>query len=842
MYLGIDLGTSNSAIVGNDGANLRLYKTSDGRDVLASMIYIDRRGNKFVGTKAHDQAILSPENVARGFKRLIGTATPVHFAASGLEWTPQEASAEILRALISQARAEVGDIEIEGAVITTPAAFNQMQSEATIAAAADAGMTAVGLLQEPVAAALASLEVATNKDGIFLVYDLGGGTFDVALVQSSRGNVTILAHEGVNMLGGQDFDKSIVNSIVRPWLLEKYKLPEDFQKDAKLRRLMKLALLKSEAAKIDLSTMDTTHIFVAEEEARAEDQAGEEIYIDIELTRSQLEQLTKDRIDETIALCRKILSDNGQSHDDIDRLVFIGGPSKMPSIRDRVPRELGIAPDLQTDPMTAVARGAAIYAESRTWDTQGGSVRKAARGSQKTSSDIGINYDFEARTSADEARIRVTAKSVPPGVRLVASNEDMWESGLIDLTDSVMLTVPLSQNGENRIQVVVTDGSGLKIENASTELLITKINASATGLPATQTIAVKTRRGDGPFAQNELDPLFDKGAMLPATGSKKFRASETLRASEDGTLNIEIFQKTQGVQEPELNLYVGSYQVTNEDLDQDAILRKGDEIVLHWKVDDNMVLSSSIEIPALGIILESHNFYVPSLGHRNYDGSDGLLLASNALNAAEHDLNDLADALQGMAEPEIAALRRKLERLIDKLSPSAEADEYRSMEEEARHIRQEISKLRHNDTYRKQVLGADLDRGTDLFAETVSDADPETTSRLKQLVETAETSIAGDDFETADRAVQDLRALVFSELRRQPDFILASFEHASEKRHLAIDKDLHDKIVVAGQIACDAGELQTVNKATFELYRNLAEIDGPSNDLSSLADLMSHSG
>lgn len=840
MYLGIDLGTSNSAIVGNESSTLRLFKTSDGRDVLPSVIYIDRRGNKFIGTKAHDQASLAPENVAQGFKRLMGTSTPFHFAGSDTQMSPEEASAEVLRTLVSQARAEAGDMTIKGAVITVPAAFNQMQSEATIRAAAAAGLTAVGLLQEPVAAALSSLEVATNKDGIFLVYDLGGGTFDVALVQSSRGAVTILAHEGVNMLGGRDFDRSIVNSIIRPWLLENYDLPDDFQKDSKFRRLIRLASVKAEEAKIELSTRDSAQIFVAEEEARIEDQSGQEIFIDVPLDRAQLEELTRDRIDESIELCRKILLDNNYSHDDIDRLVFIGGPSKMPSIRDRVPRELGISPDLRTDPMTAVARGAAIFAESRNWDESGSSVRKATRGSKKTKSAIGVAYDFEARTTADEARIRVSAKGDSTGFRVAASNEDMWESGQMDLTQSLTLKVPLARKGPNRIQVVVHDGHGTRVADACAELVITKIDASAAGIPATQTIAVKTRRGDGHFAQNELVPLFEKGATLPASGRKPFRASETLRADSPGHLDIEIFEKTHGVPEPELNLFIGSYRVTSDMLESDAVVRKGDEVVVHWTVDDNMLLACSVELPALGIKLDNHRFYVPSLGHKNYEGEMGLLLASNALGEAQEDVNVLADALEGKAGTQIAALRRRIDRQLSELAKGDDPDARRSVEEEARHIRQEVSRLKHDAAYRKQVLAADLDRATDLFAELVEDADQDTINRLKQLTATAERSLADDDLETVERAVEDLRVLVGTAIRRQPVYILAAFDRAAGERFLAIDTALHDRIVREGQEAAKQGDLGAVNAATFALYQNRAEADGPSGDLASLAGLMSH--
>ena len=330
MYLGIDLGTSNSAIVGNTDGNLRLFKTIDGRDVLPSAIFEDRHGHRFVGAKAYDQGLLAPQNVAMGFKRFMGTNTPIRLEGSGIELTPDEASAEILRTLIAQANAEAGEFNLEGTVITVPAAFNQLQTEATIRAARTAGLDRVGLLQEPIAAALASLERSKSKDGQFIVYDLGGGTFDVALVQSIRGAVTILAHEGVNMLGGRDFDKSILNSVIRPWLFDRFDLSDDFQKAKSFQRLIRLAQLKGEQAKIELSTANEATIFVSEDEARTTDESGEDIYVEVRLTRQKLEELVGDRIDETISVCRKLLADNGLSHEDIDRVVLIGGPQRCP--------------------------------------------------------------------------------------------------------------------------------------------------------------------------------------------------------------------------------------------------------------------------------------------------------------------------------------------------------------------------------------------------------------------------------------------------------------------------------------------------------------------------------
>ncbi len=400
MDLGIDLGTTNSAVAGYTATGLRAFKTTEGTDVLPSAIYIDKRGHRFYGKKAYEQAVLSPQNTALGFKRLMGTSTPFEFADSGQSLTPEECSAEILKQLLAQAYLESGEQQVTGAVITIPAAFNQMQSEATLRAAHAAGLERVGLLQEPVAAAMAAMMGREKKSGQFLVYDLGGGTFDLALVQALNGEVSILDHEGINMLGGRDFDKAIVNGIVRPWLLANFDLPADLQKDPRYQRVIRIAQLAVEKSKITTSTKESEIIHAPDDEVRVQDESGADIYLHIELTRRDLEALVADRINETIELARKVLKNNGYGHDDIDRVVFIGGPTKMPLIRERVPQQLGIAGDFTIDPMTAVVLGAAIFAESRDWSAAA-STRKPSRASATTTGPLDVTFDYQARTTGD---------------------------------------------------------------------------------------------------------------------------------------------------------------------------------------------------------------------------------------------------------------------------------------------------------------------------------------------------------------------------------------------------------------------------------------------------------
>ncbi len=448
MYLGIDLGTSNSAVVGHLDGKLRLFKTSDGTDVLPSVIYLDKRGHRFVGKTAYDRLLSAPQNVAHGFKRSMGTKNTIEFA--GETWTAVECSAEIIKTLMAQAMTEAGKQEVDGVVVTTPAAFNQMQSEDTIAAARLAGLEKVSLLQEPVAASLAAISNSRQKDGVFLIYDFGGGTFDLALVMSTAGEVNVMAHEGVNMLGGRDFDRVIFDSVVRPWLVENFALPANFQADTRFRHLTDVSKHAAEMAKIQLSASDTASIFASEDEVRASDEDGEEIYISVDLSRERMADLIRDRIDDSIALCRKIISANGYRNEDIARIVPIGGPSKMPIIRTMLEAELAIEVESSLDPMTAVASGAAIFAESREWDG-GSSTQKKTRQRETVTGDISLSLDFKSRVSVDSAKIRVRPEGdVPAGFELEIVDEEGTSSGRIALNGPLSIDVDVRKSGRNR--------------------------------------------------------------------------------------------------------------------------------------------------------------------------------------------------------------------------------------------------------------------------------------------------------------------------------------------------------------------------------------------------------
>uniref|UniRef100_UPI0040476DD7 Hsp70 family protein n=1 Tax=Yoonia sp. TaxID=2212373 RepID=UPI0040476DD7 len=836
MYLGIDLGTSNSAVVGHVDGALRLFKTSDGTDVLPSVIYLDKRGHRFIGKSAYDRLLSAPQNVAQGFKRSMGTKNPIAFA--GQVWTPVECSAEIIKALVGQAMTEAGSQEIEGVVITTPAAFNQMQSEDTIAAARLAGLEKVSLLQEPVAAALAAIAHSKQKDGVFLVYDLGGGTFDLALVMSTAGVVNVIAHEGINMLGGRDFDRIIFDSIVRPWLAQTFNLPADFQRVEKYKHLSDVCRHAAEKAKIQLSASSTASIFATEDEVRATDEDGEEIYISIDLSRDQMTDLIRDRIDDSIALCRKIITANGYKNDDISKIVPIGGPSKMPIIRDMLQAGLAIEVENGLDPMTAVATGAAIFAESREWAGES-SGQKSGKHSEAVTGSVSLALDFKSRVSSDAAKIRIKpAANMPTGHEVEILDEEGSSTGRIPIDGPLSINVKARKNGENRFKVTVFDQHGKAVEDASRDIVITRVEAIAASVPMTYTLAVKVQYGLVGYERNKLEVLVKKGTALPAQGKKSFRAGKTLVGGEDDFIAVEFYDMVDEIDSPEHNLYIGNFHLSSRnELERGERINRGDDFVIDWKMSDNGTLVFSVELPELGCIIDATNLYDFKGGTQDYTGERGAKLASGMLTQAESELDELEGVLNDDPDPS-GVIRKRIERQHAALSTSIDEDTHRSVAEESRKLRQEIALLKMSPENEERVLNDQVSKAETSFDELRDIAQEVDSERHDKLLVTSRRSIREKNYDAARRSLDEMQGIRMKVLAGSPDFLIDMFRLLAEEHHLAVDEALHAELVESGVEAAKSGNVERLRFVIGQMFGNRVSTGADAAEIVELAHIL----
>ena len=356
---GIDLGTTNSCIARWENGAVRIFQNNDQMNVTPSAVHILRTGRIIVGRRAYSALLTDPENVAIEFKRWMGQKDRKRFSAAQRELSAEELSAEILKSLREDVRRQAG-ADVTTAVITVPAAFGALQCEATARAAELAGLQEAPLLQEPIAAAIGYGARPGSANQRWLVFDLGGGTLDIAVVSTRDGRLNILEHRGNNLLGGKDIDRLIVESILFPAISAEYDLRATGPKAARIALLPRLRI-KAEEAKIDLST--DTEVLISLFDV-GKDDAGTPIEMEVSLTRPQLERLMEPLLEKCCILANEALAGARLAGADLDRILLVGGPTQSPILRATLNARLGAPVDFSADPMTVVGRGAAVYAST----------------------------------------------------------------------------------------------------------------------------------------------------------------------------------------------------------------------------------------------------------------------------------------------------------------------------------------------------------------------------------------------------------------------------------------------------------------------------------------------
>ncbi|MBS0382103.1 MAG: Hsp70 family protein, partial [Proteobacteria bacterium] len=612
-YIGIDLGTTNSAICSFDGEKVQLYKSPEQYDVMPSAIFIDRRGNKYVGSRAYMNAARNPDNAATLFKRLMGTSTPVKLPAVNLTMTPEECSAEVLRTLFGYLPEEIrGDGET-GTVITVPAAFNQMQKDSTMSAADKAGLGRVALMQEPVAAVMSVMR-HRKSDGVFVVYDLGGGTLDIAIAESIAGRVNLLAHGGIAMCGGRDFDRILFDNVVKPWLLENFDLPEDLAANSQFKSLLRMATWATEKAKIELSQKEEAVVSLPETELGVRDQSGAEIYIDIAVDRKRYDDLISSKVEESIQSARETLEKAGLSPHDVERVVFVGGPTHYKPLRDKVAFELGIAPSTDVNPMTAVAEGAAVFAESIDWSSQGRG-RKSARGALSAGGALDLSFNYTARTPEAKAKIVAKLSRAPAGIEFQIDSLDTgWSSGRVALRDGASVELGLTKPGDNTFKVFVFDSNGASVALREDKIVIARTAASIDAIPASHSIGVEARNKVG--GRLVLDYLVREGDQLPKKGKKTFKSEESLKAGSAGSIKFKLWEGD--VSDPHDNRFIGVFEIRGTDFD-DGVITAGAELICEYEVLDSGNIQLEVSVPSIsGSFKSGRNYYSSQEGKIDY--------------------------------------------------------------------------------------------------------------------------------------------------------------------------------------------------------------------------------
>ena len=346
--IGIDLGTTNSCVAVMEGGEAVVIPNSEGNRTTPSVVGINNSGERLVGQVAKRQAITNPDNTVSSIKRHMGTDYKA--GLGGKQYSPQEVSAMILQKLKADAEAYIGET-VTQAVITVPAYFSDSQRQATKDAGKIAGLDVLRIINEPTAAALAYGVDKDNTDQKILVFDLGGGTFDVSLMEIGDGIFEVLATSGNNHLGGDDFDKKVID-----WAVAEFKSQTGIDLSADKTAMQRLKEA-AEKAKMELSTVTTSNInlpFITM------DGNGQPQHLDLTLSRAKFDELTADLVEKTMIPSRQALQDAGLGAGEIDKVILVGGSTRIPAVQDAVKKLTGKEPFKGINPDECVAIGAAI--------------------------------------------------------------------------------------------------------------------------------------------------------------------------------------------------------------------------------------------------------------------------------------------------------------------------------------------------------------------------------------------------------------------------------------------------------------------------------------------------
>ena len=501
--IGIDLGTTNSVVAVMEGGEPTVITNTEGSRLTPSVVGFSKTGERLVGQLAKRQAVSNPENTISSIKRHMGENYTVDI--QGKKYTPQEISAMILQKLKEDAESYLGE-KVTQAVITVPAYFNDGQRQATKDAGKIAGLDVLRIVNEPTAAALA-YGLDKGGDGKILVFDLGGGTFDVSILELGDGVFEVKATNGNTHLGGDDFDNKVME-----WMISEFKKETgiDLSQDKMAEQRLKEA---AEKAKIELSTVLSTNINLPFITA---DATGPK-HLDLTLTRAKFNELTEDLVQATMEPTKKAIADSGYTIDEIDKIILVGGSSRIPAVQDAIKSILGKEPSKGVNPDECVAIGAAIQAGVLVGDVKDVLLLDVTPLSLGIETLGGVStkiIDRNTTIPTSGSQVFSTAVDNQPSVdvhvlqgerEMAADNKTL---GRFELTG-----IPAAPRGVPRIEVTFNiDANG-----------IVNVSAKDLGTGKEQKITIKSSSG---LDKSEIDRMVKEAAAHEAEDKKRKEAIE----------------------------------------------------------------------------------------------------------------------------------------------------------------------------------------------------------------------------------------------------------------------------------------------------------------------------
>lgn len=726
---GIDLGTTNSAISKMENGTPESIRTNTLKDTMPSCVYINRKGAIQVGDLAFNALKAEKLNAMKNwdsnddnsfieFKRTMGSDAKYDSSNAKRSFSSIELSAEVLKTLKSFEK----DENINTVVITVPAAFKNNQIDHTRQAGKLAGFQQVEIITEPEAAAWVYGLNTDNKDGYWLVFDFGGGTFDAALLKVSDGIRQVIDTEGDNYLGGKNLDEAIVDNIIIPHLKNNFVI-DDLLSDPNKNKIIRAAMkFYAEEIKKQLSFNDETSILTNLGDIPGEDDEGNELELDITVTSNELEDAIAPVFQKAIDISQELLKRNNLDGSKLSALILVGGPTMSPILRKMLSNQI-CKPDTSVDPMTVVAKGAAIYAST---------IKRKEETIETNPTKIQLEINFEPTSVFDEEDgvIKIladkTESEIPAKVFANVSRQDGgWSSGNVEINSiGEIVTVQLEKGKSNAFSVTLYDDKGNKLECEPSSFNILQGGKGGSAvLPYNIGIEIQDRN-TGKLEFRTVEGL-TKSKQLPASGTmSNLKTPKQIRPGMDSDfLEIAIYQGEHGADGTRAihNHHINTIYITGSDLP--ALLPANSDVDIELKIDINQKITGLATFPHLAFTFEFECETVTDT-----TGEDKASYLSNEINKglssvrqlkskgidgaeiekAEKDLEEIKsqfekDKLAPDAQQQALENLRKVLKVVDKLEGEREWPEMEKELKEAFYNLEEINKKKGNEQTTKLV-------------------------------------------------------------------------------------------------------------------------------------------
>lgn len=806
INFGIDLGTTNSAIAKFVKGDVIIFHNplDYGRATLPSVVSY-RKDKIVVGSKAKEFLEKDPKSVVGVFKRKMGTSESFKIKSINESKTPIELSAQVLKEL--KTFVNIGDV-VDAVVITIPASFDLIQSNATKEAGYQAGFKQVVLLQEPIAASLAYANIKKNREmtnGQWLVYDLGGGTFDVALIKIKDGEMKVIDHEGDNFLGGADFDQMIVEKLVFPKLNKGYtfKNLEDEMKSSTGKYNAKYYVLqrRSEEAKIRLSAVTSAEIVVD----GFEDESGNEVDMELTITRSEFNDLIKRAVDGTIEMIRTILTRNSLSSKDIQFILMVGGSTYIPFVRQRVEESLQIPANFEIDSTTAVATGAAYYAATKQKE-----VLTTEKSKKQSAISIKASYNKASKEKDELFAAKITGDVTGLFYKIVRQDGG-FDSGLKKLTERINEDLPLVENTYNFFTLTIYDSLN-NIVKTDIESIGINSGFGISGQPLPEDICLEVDDNDNP-GQTRLALIFQRNTILPTKRTLTFPLNKTIvKGNEESVIRINILQGSH-LALPEANKSIGFIGITGKNLSRN--ISKGSDIEI------TISLSESQDLTVVAYLnmadQEFKETFNPSVRHTPI----------NVLREQVEGLSEkLDEEIEQATEKEdyetansLAKLKKEMDLVVNEtegLTFDDVTDKRYQLEDKKRKIAQEIdnatkhkriqSVKEHYYETKTQCLKHLNESGNDYERKTFND-----------ILSQEQAFMSTNSPMKIQEKVDELQSIIWQILFRMPGFLTEIFNNLKDDQPKMNDQSQAKSLIDAGRFAVESQNWDRLREINFGL-------------------------